>query len=222
MAEELERFSAKQIWIARASVLVVLVLFPIVVNQVYVIHVVALALIASIAALGLQLLLGYAGQLSMGQAAFFGIGAYTSGILTKSYGAPFVVGFFTAGLFAAICSLAVAPITRLRGVYLSVATLGFTIIVHLVLLNEEWLTGGPFGILGISWPSIGPISINTELRMYFLCLAILVLVYLAFLRLVSSRLAAPCKPSCLTKTRRVQAASMSRSIKASASSLRRL
>lgn len=181
------RFSKQQIWIGRGLVVAALVAVPLVVHQVYVIHVMALALIAAITALGLQLLLGYAGQLSMGQAAFFGIGAYTSGLLTKSLGVPFVLALFAAGVLAAFFSLALAPITRLRGIYLSVSTLGFTIIVHLALLNEEWLTGGPFGILGISWPSIGPIAINTEVRMYFLCLAVLVLVYAAFLRLVDSR-----------------------------------
>ena len=107
------------------------VIAPFVNNQLYFIHVMGLAMIAAIAALGMQLLIGYSGQLSMGQAAFFGIGAYTSGILTKNYGVPFPVAFVAAGLVAAMSSLALAPITRLRDVYLAVATLGFTIVVFL-------------------------------------------------------------------------------------------
>jgi len=186
MVERRVDFSVSQIWIGRAVVLVILVAAPFVNNQIYFIHVMGLAMIAAVAALGMQLLVGYSGQLSMGQAAFFGIGAYTSAILTKDYGVPFGVAFFASGLMAAISSLTLAPITRLRGVYLAVATLGFTIVVFLILLNEEWLTGGSFGLLAIPWPSIGPVSLN-ETGIYFLCLAVLVVVYAAFVRLVDSR-----------------------------------
>jgi branched-chain amino acid transport system permease protein len=186
MVEPRAHFGKSKIWIGRAVVLVALVAAPLVNNQVYFIHVMGLAMIAAVAALGMQLLVGYSGQLSMGQAAFFGIGAYTSGILTKDYGVPFGVAFFASGFMAAISSLALVPITRLLGVYLAVATLGFTIMVFLILLNEEWLTGGSFGLLAIPWPSIGPVSLN-ETGIYFLCLAVLIVVYAAFVRLVDSR-----------------------------------
>ena len=167
--------------------LLILLVLPFAYAQSYFIHIVALAMIAAISALGMQLLIGYSGQLSMGQAAFFGIGAYTSGLLTKEYGVPFLLAFVASGLTAAISSLILAPITRLRGIYLAVATLGFTIIVHLILLNEEWLTGGSFGLLGIPWPSIGPIELEGETRVYYLVLVVLVGVYVAFYRLVHSR-----------------------------------
>ena len=179
-------FSPFQIWVGRAVVLVMFAVAPFVNSQLYFIHVMGLAMIAAIAALGMQLLIGYSGQLSMGQAAFFGIGAYTSGILTKNYGVPFPVAFVAAGLVAAMSSLALVPITRLRDVYLAVATLGFTIIVFLILLNEEWLTGGSFGMMAIPRPSIGSISLS-ERGIYFLCFAVLVIVYFAFNRLVDSR-----------------------------------
>jgi branched-chain amino acid transport system permease protein len=168
-------------------VLLVLGLAPIAYNQTYFIHVIALALIAAISALGMQLLIGYSGQLSMGQAAFFGLGAYTSGILTKEYGVPFTLAILAAGLVAGISSLILVPITRLRGIYLAVATLGFTIIVHLVLLNEEWLTGGSFGLLGIPWPSFGPLILNSELGVYYLALCVLIIIYASCYRLVDSR-----------------------------------
>lgn len=179
-------FSTYQIWIGRAVVLAVLVAAPFVSHQIYFIHVMGLAMISAVAALGMQLLVGYSGQLSMGQAAFYGIGAYTSGILTKNYGVPFGIAFFASGLMAAISSLVLVPITRLRDVYLAVATLGFTIVVFLILLNEEWLTGGSFGFMAIPWPSIGTVPLN-ETGIYFLCLAVLVVIYVAFLRLVDSR-----------------------------------
>jgi branched-chain amino acid transport system permease protein len=144
-------------------------------------------MIFAIAALALQLLLGFAGLLSIGQAAFLGIGAYTSALLTTELALPFELGFLAAGLVAGIASLTLVPITRLRGVYLAVATLGFTIIVHLVILNEEWLTGGSFGLLRIPWPSLGPWSLRGEVPTYYLCLAVLVLTFIALHRLIPSR-----------------------------------
>ena len=165
----------------------VLALAPVAYHQIYFIHIMALALIAAISALGMQLLIGYSGQLSMGQAAFFGLGAYTSGILSKEFGAPFVLAFVAAGVVAGASSLILVPITRLRGIYLAVATLGFTIVVYLVLLNEEWLTGGSFGLLGIPWPSLGPLKLDSERDVYYLSLIILIIVYVACYRLVHSR-----------------------------------
>ncbi|MGO9401240.1 MAG: branched-chain amino acid ABC transporter permease [Xanthobacteraceae bacterium] len=160
---------------------------PLVYGQSYFLHIVSLAMISAIAALGMQLVLGFAGQLSLGQAAFFGIGAYTSALMTKTLGVPFPIAFLAAGIIAAISSLALAPITRLTGVYLGVATLGFTIIVHLVLLNEEWLTGGSFGILSIPWPNIGPFVLKGERAIYYLCLVVMIATYLALSRIVASR-----------------------------------
>jgi branched-chain amino acid transport system permease protein len=181
------RFSGSQLWFGRSLAVAVLAIIPLIYNQSYFLHVVSLAMIATIAAFGQQLLMGFSGQLSMGQAAFLGIGAYTSGILTKQLHVPFAIAFLAAGLFAALSSLALVPITRLRGAYLSVATLGFTIIVYLVLLNEEWLTGGAFGLLGIPWASFGPFSLKGERATYFLCLVAMSLIYLAFRRIVTSR-----------------------------------
>jgi branched-chain amino acid transport system permease protein len=165
----------------------ILALLPLFYDQSYFIHILSLALIAAVSALGMQLLMGYSGQLSMGQAAFFGLGAYASGILTKTFGIPFVVALCAAGCIAGVSSLILVPITRLRGIYLAVATLGFTIIIHLILLNEEWLTGGSFGLLAIPWPSFGPLALNSEIQVYYLALVILMVVYFACTRLVDSR-----------------------------------
>jgi branched-chain amino acid transport system permease protein len=163
-----------------------LALLPAVYHQNYALHVLSLAMIMGVAALGLQLLLGFAGQLSIGQAAFLGIGAYTSALMTKS-GVPFPAAFAAAAVIPAVISLCLVPITRLRGVYLGVATLGFTIVVHLVILNEEWLTGGSFGLLAIPWPSLGGFRLKGETAMYYLCLAVLAVVFVALLRIVDSR-----------------------------------
>jgi branched-chain amino acid transport system permease protein len=180
-------FPSVYLWTARLLVLAIFIVIPLVYPQRYTIHILSLAMIFAIAALALQLLIGYAGLLSIGQAAFLGIGAYTSAILTTTYKAPFELGFLAAGMVAGVASLSLVPITRLRGVYLAVATLGFTIIIHLVILNEEWLTGGSFGILGIPWANIGPFSLKGEVPTYYLCLAVLVLTFIALHRLIPSR-----------------------------------
>jgi branched-chain amino acid transport system permease protein len=184
---EKAEFPSAYLWAARLIVLAIFVFIPLFYSQKYVIHVLSLAMIFAIAALALQLLLGFSGLLSIGQAAFLGIGAYASALLTTTMAAPFELGFLAAGLFSGLASLTLVPITRLRGVYLGVATLGFTIIVHLVILNEEWLTGGSFGLLRIPWPSIGPWSLRGEVSSYYLCLAVLVLTFIALHRLIPSR-----------------------------------
>jgi branched-chain amino acid transport system permease protein len=171
----------------RGVALLVLASVPFVDHQNYFLHVMGLAMIAATAALGMQLLIGFSGQLSMGQAAFLGIGAYTEGLLTKNCGVPFPLAFVAAGSLAALSSLVLVPITRLRGVYLSVATLGFTILVFLILLNEEWLTGGSFGVLGIPWPAIGQFRLRGEIPMYLLCLGLMAATYIAFTHLITSR-----------------------------------
>jgi branched-chain amino acid transport system permease protein len=86
-------------------VLAIFVLLPILYPQQYVVHILSLAMIFAIAALALQLLLGFAGLLSIGQAAFLGIDAYTSAIITTTYKAPFELGFVAAGLVAGLASL---------------------------------------------------------------------------------------------------------------------
>jgi branched-chain amino acid transport system permease protein len=184
---EKTEFPAAYLWAARLVVLAIFIALPLLYSQKYVMHVISLAMIFAIAALALQLLLGFAGLLSIGQAAFLGIGAYTSALLTTELAMPFELGFIAAGLVAGIASLTLVPITRLRGVYLAVATLGFTIIVHLVILNEEWLTGGSFGLLRIPWPSLGPWSLRGEVPTYYLCLGVLVLTFIALHRLIPSR-----------------------------------
>ncbi len=95
---------------------------------------------------GLNLLLGYAGQISLGHAAFFGLGAYTTGILTATYGVnPWLAlpaGLVVAGAAAFLVGV---PALKLRGYYLAMATLGFGIIVYIILNQAQHLTGGPSG-----------------------------------------------------------------------------
>ncbi len=153
----------------------------------FVLHVLSLIAIASIAAMGLQVLLGYSGQLSIGQAAFYGIGAYTSAILTVNFGVPFPVALVLAGTTAGIASILMVPITRLTGAYLAVATLGFSILVYLVLKNEEWLTGGSFGFIGIPRPAMFGFVLRDPAHSYYLCAGFAALVYFLLSRIPGTR-----------------------------------
>ena len=118
---------------------------------------------------GLNLLLGYAGQISLGHAAFFGLGAYTSGILTATYGVnpwlALLAGLVISGLAAFLIGI---PALKLRGYYLAMATLGFGIIVYIVLNEAQPLTGGPSGLSGIPSLSLAGFPLNTARRLYLL------------------------------------------------------
>jgi branched-chain amino acid transport system permease protein len=170
-----------------AVVIAALFLVPWIESDRFVLHILSLIAIASIAAMGLQVLLGGSGQLSLGQAAFYGIGAYTSALLTAKAGVAFPLALVGSGLAAAVASLLMVPITRLTGAYLAVATLGFSIVVYLVLKNEEWLTGGSYGFIGIPRASLFGFVLRDAMYTYYLCVGVAVLVYLVFDRLGASR-----------------------------------
>ncbi len=168
-------------------VAIVALAVPWLIPQRYFLRVADLALIYATLALGLQLLVGAAGQLSIGHAAFYGTGAYTSAILTVKLGAPVELAFVAGAVAAGLLALTLVPITRLRGNELAVATLGFGVIVHAVILNEEWLTEGPFGLMHIPPLHIGPLAFDTEFRFYYAALVVVAITYAAFRRLIGSR-----------------------------------
>jgi branched-chain amino acid transport system permease protein len=168
-------------------VVTALIALPWVEPDKFALHILSLIAIASIAAMGLQVLLGYSGQLSIGQAAFYGIGAYTSALLTARLGVPFPLALIGAGATAAIASLLMVPITRLTGAYLAVATLGFSIIVFLFIQNEEWLTGGSYGFIGIARAELFGYALRDPMSSYYLNVGVAALVYFTFARIEASR-----------------------------------
>jgi branched-chain amino acid transport system permease protein len=118
--------------------------------------------VTAIAALGLNLTLGYAGQISLAQGAFVGIGAYTVAIATAQ-GVPFLAAFLAAGALGfAIGWVLGYPALRVQHHYLAFVTLAFSTVVFLVLRNEEWLTGGVYGINGIARPGLWDTSTLRE------------------------------------------------------------
>jgi len=128
-----------------------LVLYPwIVQTNDYFISILVFLGINSIVTMGLCLLMGYAGQISLGHAAFFGMGAYFSGILTSQYSYHPVVAFFVGIFFSALVAFLVGkPTLRLKGHYMAVATLCFGEIFFIVFNELDFLTGGPSGLSGI-------------------------------------------------------------------------
>ena len=132
-------------------------------------------LVFVIATMGLNLTVGYAGQKSLGHAAFFGIGAYTVAILMKA-GFSFWLGLPVAALICFFIGIALGfPALRVQTIYLAFATLGFNTAVWLVMRNEEWLTGGTFGINNIARPSLFGYSLEGNLAYYYFVLVSTVL-----------------------------------------------
>ncbi len=155
---------------ASLAILVVLLVAPPFLKN-YGVYLFSYWLVYVIATMGLNLTIGYAGQKSLGHAAFFGIGAYTVAILMKA-GFSFWVGLPLGMLGCFVIGLALGfPALRVQALYLAFATLGFNTAVWLVMRNEEWLTGGTFGINGIARPSVFGLSLDKPLAYYYFVLA---------------------------------------------------
>jgi branched-chain amino acid transport system permease protein len=124
---------------------------------------------------GLNLTVGYAGQMSLGQAAFFGIGAYIAAIALKA-GMPFLIVLPIAAVACFAVGLALGfPALRVQHHYLAFATLGFNVLIFLVMRNEEKITGGTFGISGVPRPSLFGYSLDGTLPFFWFTLFFTVL-----------------------------------------------
>lgn len=163
-------------WAALAAAGLAVVLLPWLVPSGYVLGTLIFVALNATAALGLSLVMGFAGQVSLGQAAFYAIGAYVSGVLTASYGwngwAALAVAVMAGALTAILVGL---PIFRLSGLLLAMATLGFGIIVYYVLVNWSGLTGGPSGLTGIPPLALGDFRFDTDARVFRLAWGALLL-----------------------------------------------
>ncbi len=136
----------------------------------YGIYLMTLLCVYLMAAFGLNLIVGYAGQMSIGQAAFYGIGAYQAAILLK-LGWPFFVVLAIAAVVCFVVGLALGfPALRVQHHYLAFATLGFNVLVFLVMRNEEQLTGGTFGISDIPRPSFFGYALDGALPFFYFTL----------------------------------------------------
>jgi branched-chain amino acid transport system permease protein len=151
-----------------------LLVFPFAASR-YLIYLANLSGIAIIGALGINLLTGYTGQVSLGHAAFLAIGAYTSAILSSRFGIPFWILLPLSGISAAISGLLIGiPSLRLRGLYLVITTLAFQFIVEHVIYRWESLTHGDNGI-ALDTPDLAGIILDTDRRFYYLVIVVVVL-----------------------------------------------
>lgn len=137
---------------------------------------------------GLGILMGYAGQISLGHAAFFGLGGYGVAILTTRYNWPTALALLAAivlpGIIAAIIG---RPTLKLRELYLALGTLGFGLLVHIMFNEGGELTGGPSGIMGIPYLSLGGLIFDSDIKFFYLVWSVVFLILIAINNLIRSR-----------------------------------
>jgi len=178
----------------------ILFLFSLFVKNSYYFLILNVIGLSTIIAVGLNLLIGYAGQISMGHAAFFGMGGYVSAIITTKVTLPaFFVSFLPqwlipwivivlAMVFTGVVAFLVGvPIMRLKGNYLVMATLGFNVIFEMVLVEWDSLTGGSNGMAGIPCLSVGNFLINSDRKFYYLVWSLSLIALIISFNLINSR-----------------------------------
>ncbi|PSO44732.1 MAG: branched-chain amino acid ABC transporter permease [Parcubacteria group bacterium QH_9_35_7] len=154
----------------------------------YLIHLGVIISIFVILGVSLNMALGYTGLLNLGHIAFYGIGAYTSAILTTHYGYSYLVALLSAAILAGCAGLFLTLITgRLKGDYFALGTLGFSFVVYAIFLNWTELTGGSLGISGIPKPNIFGIEISSNFSYLIFTLIITTLICWFLYKLAHSR-----------------------------------
>ena len=180
-------YQKHRIWFNLGAI-AILALIPLVVRQSYYMGILCRILLYATLAGSLNAINGYSGQTCIGHAGFFCIGAYCEAILATRLGLSFWMVLPIAGIVTAIFGGVVAlPTLKMKGIYLSIVTLGFSEIVRLVALNWEGLTGGPMGIKGIPVPTIFGLQFSGSKTYYYIFLAIAVLFVFITGRVIRSR-----------------------------------
>lgn len=171
-----------------AGILLVTVLLPLVITDDYVLRILIMSGIFVMLTLSLNLVTGFTGQFCLGWAAFYGIGAYTSALLTMKAGLSFWLAMPLGGFMAALFGLLLGlPTMRLKEIYLAITTLGFGEIIRLIMLNWTDLTRGSMGLPGIPAPSILSYEISSNQAYYYFILALVLITVAAMRRLIDSR-----------------------------------
>ena len=178
-----------QTWFVRIwliAFLIACVLFPFFGSK-YMISTMIEVGIAVIACLGLNLLTGFTGQISLGHAAFMGVGAYTCSILVGQAGVPFIVALFSAGFVTALVGMVFGiPSLRLRGLYLAMATIAAQFIIEFTIRRWDKLTGGVEGMY-VDPGTLGPFHFDDRIHLYYLTFILAVLVTMATKNIVRAR-----------------------------------
>jgi branched-chain amino acid transport system permease protein len=170
------------------AIVAIMALLPLVIGNQYYIQVLIFIGIYIILTLSLNLLNGYVGLLSIGHAAFYGIGAYASAKLVMEAELPFPLAMLGAGAVAGVFGYLIAkPTLRLSGIYMTMATLGFNMIFFLVLQNWMSFTNGPLGIMDIPSPNIFGYAIESRVQYYYLIFFLVLLTIVSMQRLMTCR-----------------------------------
>jgi len=171
-----------------AAFAVLVLVLPYLLPNEYYVNTLIFAFLNAIIVVGLNLLMGYAGQISLGQAAFYGLGAYTSGILTAKYGinpwAAILAGIFLSATVAVIVG---SPSLKLSGHYLAMATLAFGEIIYIIFNQSVSLTGGPDGFGNIPHLSLFGFTFDSILANYYLIWAVAIAMLIFTLNIIHSR-----------------------------------
>ena len=174
----------------RIAVIVMVIMLPVLLRgNLHFLNLANMAGIYFIVCIGLSLIFGIGGQLSLAHGIFYGIGAYTSAILTTRIGLPVMAGVAAAGLVCGVLAFILArPLLRLRTVYLALATLAFGEIVITLIREQSWLTGGSTGIINLPSPKVLNFAFDDQFKYYYLIWAVALAVAWIFSNLTRSRL----------------------------------
>ncbi len=173
-AEDMAILRTKTHWVIFFGFLILIFTFPLYLGN-YWLGVLNLISITLIAALGLNILTGYCGQLSIGHAGFIAVGAYTSAIITGKLGFPFLVGLIAAGVTAGIIGLIFGlPSVRVKGFYLAITTIAAQFIIIWVINHWTSLTGGLNG-MSVPYASIAGFTFDSETRQFYLIIIITII-----------------------------------------------
>jgi len=170
-------------------ILIILLSLPFLVTSKYNMHLIIMAGIFAIMSIGLDIIMGYAGHLSLAHASFYGIGAYVSALLTLRLGWSVWIGLIAAILITTLVSYLVGYISlRSRGTTFIILTFSFSGIAHLIALNYVELTNGQMGLASIPMPVIGGFTFSSRMSFYYLVLFFLIITYYIAVKLTNSRL----------------------------------
>ena len=176
-------------WILLGVGGLVLLAYPMVAPNRYTVHIVNMAGIWILMSLGLNLAMGYCGQINLAFGAFWGVGAYTAALLSTRFGVPIWInmplGMLLAGVTGALIAL---PMLKVRSHYLALVTIGLAETINIIMVNEIWLTEGPLGISGIEMPTLFGIPIDGAERFYYIVLVCVVVGFLVARQIVSHRI----------------------------------
>ncbi len=171
-----------------ATLAVFIVVAPLLLGESYFFDTVNIIGIYSIAVIGLNLILGYTGLISLGHSAFFGLGAYLSAYIAKNTDIPVLLALLIACILVALFAFLVSfPLLRLSGYFLALGTLGVCVIVYTLINGSNAITGGPNGMTGIPALSAGGYEFDSETSYFYLIWITVFLVLLLCRNLVHSR-----------------------------------